>query len=60
LGLWEIQSLFGIATGLVGARVVAVPPIASRPALGPTQPQLIGYRGLIPTGLMHPGCAVEC
>jgi hypothetical protein len=59
-----MQSLVGVATrprpGPLGARAVAVPPTASRPALGPTQPQFIGYRGLSPSGLKHLGREVDC
>ena len=60
LGLWEIRSSVGVATGPAGTRAVAMPPTASRPALGSTQPQFIGNRGLFPSGLKHPGREVEC
>ena len=54
-----MQSLFGVATAPVGARAVAMPPTAPRPAQGPTQSQFIGYWGLFPSGLKHPGREVE-
>jgi hypothetical protein len=64
VGIWEVQRLVCVATrpraGPLEARAVAVPPTASRPALGPTQSQLIGYRGLFPSGLKRPGREVYC